>query len=228
MSGPARRATLALAALVLAALAVAWAAGWLEALERVLEARRTRAARQAVVAEIFAPVFESPEFQELARGRSDAEQQALLFELARDGLVRLPDELLLERLALLRDVAARADRRTCAMVLVGGSPGAAGDLVAALEPEPLRRWLVLSREAVLAALRDDPPRPLPPDEAERARAALLEALGPEDAARFEAALEALDRLSQEEACALARATLEAANRLPPEERRRVARLVASG
>ena len=228
MNGPARRAALALVALVLAALAVAWAAGWLGALERTLGARRARTARQAVVSEIFAPVFESPDFQELARGRSEAEQQALLFELARDGLVRLPDELLLERLALLREVTASADQRTCAMVLVGGSPGAAGDLVAALEPEPLRRWLVLSREAVLAALRDDPPRPLPPDEAERVRAALLDALGPEDAARFEAALEALDRLSQDEACALARATLEAAKGLPPEQRRRHARLVASG
>src|SRR5690606_4964197 len=117
---------------------------------------------------------------------------------------------------------------TCAMVLVGGSPAAAGGLVAALDPELLRRWLLLSREAVLASLRDDPPRPLPPDEAEQARAALLDALGPDDAARFEAALESLDRLSQAEACALARATLEAANRLAPEERRRVARLVASG
>jgi len=228
MTREARRAAAALAAVLLAGLGVAWAAGWLGALGRTLDERQASAARDGIVAEVFAPVLARPEFAARAQGASDAEQQALLFELARDGLARLPDATLLERLALLRDVAAHGDERTCAMVLVGGTPAAAEDVLAALDEATLRRWLALSRDAVLATLRDDPARPLAPEEAERARAALVGALEPDDAERFEAALRSLAGLSQSEACALARAALEAASDLPPQDRQLVARLFASG
>lgn len=228
MTREARRAAAALAALALAALAIAWAAGWLDALGRGLETRQGDAVREAIVDEVFAPVFADPAFQARAAGMGDAEQQALLFELARDGLARLPDEVLLERLALLRDVARDGDERTCAMVLVGGAPGSAGDLLAALDQATLRRWLALSREAVLATLGDAPSRPLAPDDAERARAALFAALGPEGAARFAAAQRSLAGLTQHEACQLVRATLDAASALPPADRQLVARLFANG
>jgi len=228
MTREARRAAAALAAVALAGLGIAWAAGWLGALGRALDERQASAAREAIVAEAFAPVLARPEFEARAQGVSDGEQQALLFELAREGLVRLPDETLLERLALLRDVAVHGDERTCALVLVGGTPAAAGDVLASLDEATLRRWLALSREAVLASLRDDPARPLAPEQAERARAALFGALGPDEAERFRAAPGSLAGLSQPEACSLARATLEAASGLPPEDRQLVARLFASG
>jgi hypothetical protein len=224
----ARRAGLALGALALAALAIAWGAGWLDALGRRLGERQESAARDAIVAEVFAPVFEDPAFQARATGMGDPEQQLLLFELARDGLARLPDETLLERLALLRDVAQHGDERTCATVLLGGAPGAADDLLAALDEATLRRWLALSRASVLATLRGDPRRPLAPDDAERARAALFGALGPDDSERFEGALQSLAGLSQRDACDLVRATLGAAAELPPHDRQLVARLFASG
>lgn len=228
MTREARRTAAALAALALGGLAIAWAAGWLGALGRRLEARQGGAVRDAIVAEVFAPVFDDPAFQARAEGMGEAEQQALLFELARDGLPRLPDATLLDRLALLRDVVHGSDERTCATVLVGGAPGAAGDLLAALDEDPLRRWLVLSRAAVLATLREDPVRQLSPADAERARAALLGGLGPADAERFEAVRHSLAGLSQREACALARAILDAAGRLPAHDRQLVARLLAAG
>jgi hypothetical protein len=228
MTGEARRTVLIAAAVVLAALAVAWGAGWLGAVGRTLEERQDGAVREAIVAESFAPVLEEPALQARAAGASEAEQQALLFELARDGLVRLPDDVLLERLLLLRDVAVNGDERTCALVLVGGTPAAAGDVLASLDEPTLRRWLLLSRDAVLATLRDDPPRPLAPAEVARAGDALLAALGPEDARRFETARRSLAGLSQGDACQLARATLTAASELPPEDRLLVARMFAGG
>lgn len=228
MTREASRVAAGLAALALAGLALAWAAGWLGALARGLEARQGSALRDAIVADVFAPVFDDPAFQARAAGMGEAEQQALLFELARDGLVRLPDAILLERLALLRDVVHAGDERTCAMMLVGGAPGAAGDLLAALDEDTLRRWLALSRAAVLATLRDDPARSLAPADAGRAREALFAALGPADAERFDAARRSLAGLSQREACKLARATLDAASSLPASDRQLVARLVASG
>jgi hypothetical protein len=213
---------------VLAGLAIAWASGGLGALGRLLGERRAGAARAELVDELFGPVLERPELRARAQGLSGAEQQALLFELARDGVARLPDEALLERLALLREVAASGDEATCAMVLVGGPPAAAAELLAALDDGTLRRWLALSRDAVLANLRGDPARPLAPEDAERARAALVGALSPADAERFDAALRAPAGLSRREACALARATLEAAAALPAADRQLVARLFASG
>jgi hypothetical protein len=225
MTREARRAALGLAALTAAALAIAWATGGLAALERTLAGRQAGAARNAVTEEIFAPVLAHPDFQTRAQGLDAAQQQALLFELARDGLPRLGDETLLGRLALLRDVAVGGDERTCAMVLIGGAPDAAGDVLAGLDEAMLRRWLELSRESVLAALRDDPARGLAVGEAERARAALVGAMTPEDAARFAGPL---GGLSQGEACALARAMLDAAMGLPAEDRQLVARLFAGG
>jgi hypothetical protein len=227
MTREARRAAAGLAAVVVVAIAIAWGSGWLGDLRRSLEARRAGAVQDALVAEIFGPVLERPELRARARGMDARAQQALLFELSRDGVTRLSDETLLERLALLRDVAASANERACAMVLIGGAPDAAGGVLAALDEATLRRWLVLSREAVLAALREEPARPLAPEEAGRARAALLGAMAPADAERFQSALRSLDGLSEHEACTLARATLEAATSLPVEERRLVARLLAS-
>jgi hypothetical protein len=224
----ARRAALALAALAAAVLAIAWAAGWLDALGGSLAQRQAAAARDALIEEVFAPVLETEELRARAEGLGAGQQQALLFDLAREGVARLPDAVLLERLALLRDVATGADERACAMVLLGGAPGAAGDLLDALDEGTLRRWLELSREAVLASLRDEPARPLAPEDAERARKALLGAMAPADAERFVTALQSLAGLSQAEACALARAALGAATSLPPGERELVARLFASG
>lgn len=221
------RAAAALVALLLAALALAWGSGGLARLGRSLDARRAGAARAELTERVFAPVLARPEFLARARGLDAGQQQALLFELARDGLPRLPDEILLERLALLREVA-EGDQRTCAMVLVGGAPAAAQDVLATLDEALLRRWLELSRAAVLATLRDDPARRLGPEEGERARARLLAALPPSDAERLRAALGSLDGLSQREACALARAALDAALGLPAEDRQLVARLFASG
>jgi hypothetical protein len=228
MTREARRAALWLASLAAAALALAWAGGGFDALGRAVAERRAGAAREALIAELFAPVLEEEALRERARGLGGAQQQALLFDLAREGLVRLPDAELVARLELLRDVAAGGDERACAMVLVGGPPDAAGGLLDALDEATLRRWLELSRASVLAALRDDPPRPLAADEAERARAALFAAMAPVDAERLAATLPALGALSQAEACALARATLDAAMALPAEERQLVARLFASG
>lgn len=228
MTREARRAALALAALAAAALALAWAGGAFDALGRAVAGRQAAAAREALIAEVFAPVLEEEALRTRARGLGGGQQQALLFDLAREGLARLPDEVLVARLALLHDVAAGADERACAMVLVGGPPDAAGGLLDALDEPDLRRWLELSRESVLAALRDVPPRPLAADEAERARTALFGAMAPADAERLAAALPALGALSQAEACALARATLDAALSLPAEERQLVARLFASG
>lgn len=225
MTREARRAALGLVALAAAALAIAWVTGGLSALGRALEGRQASATRNAVTEEIFAPVLAHPDFQARAQGLDAAQQQVLLFELARDGLPRLGDEALLGRLALLRDVAVGGDERTCAMVLIGGTPDAAGDVLAGLDEAMLRRWLELSRSSVLATLRDDATRALEPDDAERARAALTAALAPEDAARFESPL---GGLSQAEACALARAMLDAAMGLPAEDRQLVARLFAGG
>lgn len=219
------RAALGLAALLVAALAIAWATGALEALERARAARHASATVTAVTEEVFDPVLASPAFQARAEGLAPAQQQALLFELARDGLPRLPDDVLLERLALLREVAERGDERTCAMVMVGGTPDAAGDILATLDADALRRWLLLSRDAVEATLRDEPARRLTPDEAERARAALVATLAPEQAARLAGPLA---ELTQRDACALARAALDGAARLPADERQLVARLFAGG
>lgn len=223
-----RRAAAGLVALALVALCVAWSVGLQERLGRSIERRRADAARAALVDELFAPILELEALRERARGLDGGQQQALLFELARDGLLRLPDQRLVERLALLRDVTAGSDQRACAMVLLGGAPDAAGGLLEALDLATLRRWLELSREAVLASLRDDPPRPLAPADAERALAALVATLPPADAERLRAAPGSLAGLDEREACALARASLEAAMALPATDRQGVARLLASG
>lgn len=224
----ARRAAAALAALGLAALSAAWSAGLWEGFGRSLERRRADAARAALVDELFAPILAQEAFRARAQGLHAGQQQALLFDLAREGLARLPDERLVERLDLLRDVAAGGDERACAMVLLGGAPDAAGGLLEGLDEATLRRWLELSREAVLASLREDPPRPLAEADAARALEALLATLSPADAERLRAAPGSLAGLGEREACALARAALAAAVALPAADRQLVARLLASG
>lgn len=192
-----------------------------------LEVRRAQAHMNRLIAESMGPVLDSAAFRERAEGLSAEQASALAQDLSAQGLLRLPDERLVRRVALLDVALEGAAEADCAAHLLGPTPEQSRSLLARLPDDALREWSQLSADAVAASLRGDPRRVPNQAQARDALAELLASLPDARRERLSRALTDPAKLPPSEACWAVRTIYGALPGLPAEGQRLVARVLAT-
>lgn len=166
-----------------------------------------------------------------ARGLSESQMTQATSRLAASGLVRLSDDLLMERARIMKRVLDNLNTVQCALVTEGGlqaTPDFMG-VIEELDPGLWQRMMTIGVRAAIAEIRDYPP-PVTPSvsESDMAFQALAESMSGAEADRFVEAIEAVDRgeASPVETCWLGRTLFGSVDRLSAGNAATIARLSA--
>lgn len=149
-------------------------------------------------------------------------------ELSQKGLVRLTDEMLLERALVMRSILEAADAQTCGAIARGDPAPGLEQTLRRLTAEDVRLWFDMSFASTVAELRQAPVRPAPPiAQIENAIAELLKRVDGEEAELVRATLVNPRAGTVEEACRGARLLYQALNGMPDRSRRVLARALVT-
>src|SRR2546422_3333630 len=149
---------------------------------------------------------EMPEFRELLAQSSNPEDPVqTLRRLSTKGLVRLPDEALLQRVTLLTALVTRADVEACAAIFRNSStPEQLHAAFLKLDPDALDAWVDLAARGAKAELEQTEPPSVSEVETTDALSALVKALPPDEGDRLSKVLDGVAQSSDEDACWAAR------------------------
>jgi hypothetical protein len=150
---------------------------------------------------VIAELSGLPAFQERLAGLPEDERRTAIDALETAGMVRLGDEALLERAALVGEMLGGLDPDTCGAI-VRGQPTheQQSRALASLPPSAVNAWAELSFQAARAELTSEPAPPDDPSAVKDAMRALSQRLPPVEAQRLGAALTNLRALGNPEAC----------------------------
>jgi hypothetical protein len=195
---------------------------------RYIDQQRGRARIARATSEQMMPVLKSPAFQQRIEGLNQNEINALAFNLADEGLLRLSDEQLVARAQLLSDAISLADEDTCAAQLLGPTPEQVQQLLANLSDQSLVAWSKLSAEAIAASLQGVPLRSPNQAGVEAAFRNILASLAEAEANRLALALRNPAALDTVDACWTAKTIYRSVASLPSAEQALLARVLAVG
>jgi hypothetical protein len=176
----------------------------------------------------LAAMLEMPEFQERMQAqRAKRDDYApRLAALATKGVRRLDGEALGAILEVRERILASVDPATCAAYARDEGAYNAGDAMfsalAELDSALVERYMLATRQAVLAELKQSPPRQLSDDQLTDAFIAVYQRIPEKDRARFTAGYVQAQSASDADACWATRTLYRAWATLPEQQKRTLA------
>lgn len=199
------RITRGVIAVVVVALAIAYAVRWVREGGEVARENDPLAAYEQALDARIAQLREAPGLAARLDALSPEDQRALVLELSLKGIPRLTDAALVQRAFLVGRLLSGLDVQTCGAIVTGrAAPAGLARAIASLAPGARDAWLDLTAEAVRAELAATPEPFVEPAAVKEAIAALMGRRTPEDAQQLQRALFKLRNLDAAEACRVGR------------------------